>query len=143
MTTADRHRAPPARRNRPSRARRTTTPRRPSRSAVRRLRFLGETPAALEEIWFDARHAENLDVESINESMHLFYRQNLGFWIARVEDRVSVAHCPDFAPPDGPFKPGAPLGHVERISWSNADTVEEYSRNWFDPAAVAYVARWV
>ncbi|RNC93739.1 MAG: GntR family transcriptional regulator [Oricola sp.] len=110
---------------------------------VRRLRFLGETPAALEEIWFDARHAANLDVESINESMHLFYRQNLGFWIARVEDRVSVASCPDFAPPDSPFRQGAQLGHVERISWGNAGTIEEYSRNWFDPDTVAYVARWV
>jgi GntR family transcriptional regulator len=109
---------------------------------VRRLRFLGETPAALEEIWFDARHATSLDIDSINESMHLFYRQNLGFWIARVEDRVSAAPCPDFAPPGIPFRPGAPLGHVERISWGNAGTVEEYSRNWFDPDTVAYVARW-
>lgn len=109
---------------------------------VRRLRFLGETPAALEEIWFDARHVKRLDIDSINESMHLFYRQNLGFWITRVEDRVSAATCPDFAPPGSPFRPGAPLGHVERISWGNAGTVEEYSRNWFDPDTVAYVARW-
>jgi GntR family transcriptional regulator len=109
---------------------------------VRRLRFLGKTPAALEEIWFDARHAQSLDIESMPEAMHLFYRQNLNFWIARVEDAVSVSPCPDFAPSDGPFTQGTPLGYVERVSWGNADTVEEFSRNWFDPSTVAYVARW-
>lgn len=109
---------------------------------VRRLRFLGETPAAVEEIWFDARHAPSLDIDSIAESMHLFYRQNLGFWIARVEDRVAVDPCPGFAPSISPFKPGEPFGFVERTSWGNADTVEEYSRNWFDPESVSYVARW-
>ena len=109
---------------------------------VRRLRYLGKTPAALEEIWFDARHAENIDIESMPEAMHLFYRQDLNFWISRVEDSVSAAPCPDFAPSDSPFREGMPLGYVERISWGNADTVEEFSRNWFDPQTVAYVARW-
>lgn len=109
---------------------------------IRRLRHLGHKPAAVEEIWFDARHAPALKAADIPESLHLFYRQSLGFWIARVEDRVSVSPCPGFAPADGPFTPGTPLGHVERISWGNADTIEEYSRNWFDPAVVAYVARW-
>lgn len=110
---------------------------------VRRLRFLGDTPAALEEIWFDARHAPCLSIDSITESMHLFYRENLGFWIARVEDRVAIDPCPGFGPGCLPFTPGQPLGHVERISWGNTDTVEEYSRNWFDPETVAYIARWV
>ena len=110
---------------------------------VRRLRYLGGTPAALEEIWFDARHAPSLDIDSIDESMHLFYREKLGFWITRVEDQVSVSPCPDFGPADTPFRPGAPFGYVERVSWAQAGTVEEFSRNWFDPETVAYVARWV
>jgi len=110
---------------------------------IRRLRHLGDAPAAVEEIWFDVRHAPSLDAADIPESLHLFYREALGFWIARVEDRVSVAPCPDFAPEGLPFGPGDPLGRVERISWGNADTIEEYSRNWFDPATVAYVARWM
>lgn len=110
---------------------------------VRRLRHLGGVPAALEEIWFDARHAPALKIGDIAESMHLFYRETLGFWIARVEDKVSVATCPDFAPPATPFTPGRALGHVERVSWGNADTVEEYSRNWFDPETVCYAARWL
>ena len=110
---------------------------------VRRLRYLGGIPAAVEEIWFDRRHAPDLQIDSILESMYLFYRENLGFWISRVEDRISVSPCPGFAPADSPFRPGAPLGHVERISWGNAGTIEEYSRNWFDPETVRYVARWV
>ncbi|MEQ8401654.1 MAG: GntR family transcriptional regulator [Roseitalea porphyridii] len=110
---------------------------------IRRLRYLGDAPAAVEEIWFDVRHAPSLDAADIPESLHLFYREALGFWIARVEDRVSVSPCPDFAPQGLPFRAGDPLGRVERISWGNADTIEEYSRNWFDPATVAYVARWM
>ncbi|WP_306118612.1 MULTISPECIES: GntR family transcriptional regulator [unclassified Roseitalea] len=109
---------------------------------VRRLRRLGGVPAALEEIWFDARHAPRLQVESIAESMHLFYKEKLGFWITRVEDRITMAPCPDFGPPGTPFIAGAPLGRVTRISWSNANTIEEYSQNWYDPATVDYVARW-
>ena len=110
---------------------------------VRRLRHLGKVPAAVEEIWFDARHVDALDIESMPEAMHLFYKENLNFWIARVEDRVSVSPCPDFAPADSPFTPGQPLGYVERVSWCNFDTIEEYSRNWFDPETVAYFGRWV
>lgn len=110
---------------------------------IRRLRRLGGVPAAVEEIWFDARHAPNLRRQDIAESLHFFYREKLGFWIARVEDKISVSPCPDFAPADSPFKPGTPLGHVERISWDNADRIEEYSRNWFDPETVCYAARWM
>lgn len=110
---------------------------------VRRLRRLGGKPAALEEIWFDARHAPGLRREEMAESLHLFYRERLGFWIARVEDKVSVAPCPDFAPAGTAFAPGRALGFVERVSWDNSDRVEEYSRNWFDPDTVCYAARWV
>ncbi len=110
---------------------------------VRRMRRLGGVPAALEEIWFDARHATKLKTGDIPESMHLFYRERLGFWIARVEDRVSVSPCPDFAPEGSGFTPGTAFGFVERVSWGNSDTVEEYSRNWFDPSAVCYAARWI
>ncbi|MDZ7823699.1 MAG: GntR family transcriptional regulator [Ahrensia sp.] len=110
---------------------------------VRRLRHLGDVPAALEEIWFDARHISSLDIDSIPEAMHLFYRQKLNFWIARVEDEVSVAPCPDFAPANSVFEQSTPLGYIERISWGNGNTIEEFSRNWFDPKTVAYVARWL
>lgn len=110
---------------------------------VRRLRFLGSVPAALEEIWFDTRHAPSLQSDSIGQSMHLFYKEKLGFWIARVEDRVTVAPSPGFGPDGTPFKPGMTFGYVERVSWGQNGTVEEFSRNWFDPETTRYVARWV
>ena len=109
---------------------------------VRRLRYLGDTPAALEEIWFDARHVDGLSIDSLGDSMHLFYKEKLSFWVARVEDRVSASPCPSFFD-DQPFDPGAPFGFVERISWDQAEVIEEYSRNWYDPETVAYVGRWV
>ena len=109
---------------------------------VRRLRYLGETPAALEEIWFDARHVDGLSIDSLGDSMHLFYKEKLSFWVARVEDRVSASPCPAFVD-DQPFEPGTPFGFVERISWDQAEVIEEYSRNWYDPETVAYVGRWV
>jgi GntR family transcriptional regulator len=110
---------------------------------VRRMRHLGGVTAALEEIWFDGRHATDLSADNIAESMHLFYREQLGFWIARVEDKVSVAPCPNFAPEGGHFSKGEPLGYVERVSWGNSGEIEEFSRNWFDPETVCYAARWV
>lgn len=110
---------------------------------VRRLRHLGDTPAALEEIYFDTRHAGRLQIDSIDESMYLFYREKLGFWIAGIEDKVGVAPCPDFAPAGSCFTQRAALGYVERISWGNGGTVEEFSRNWFDAETVNYVGRWV
>jgi len=108
---------------------------------VRRLRYLGDTPAALEEIWFDARHVDGLSIDSLGDSMHLFYKEKLSFWVARVEDRVSASPCPAFVD-DQPFEPGTPFGFVERISWDQAEVIEEYSRNWYDPETVAYVGRW-
>ena len=109
---------------------------------VRRLRFLDGSAAALEEIWFDARHAGQLSPRDIAESMYLFYRETLGFTIARTEDKVSVAPCPDFAPDGGHFRHGAMLGYIERRSWGDTGLIEEFSRNWFDPEVACYAARW-
>lgn len=110
---------------------------------VRRLRYLGDIPAALEEIYFDTRHIGRLEIDEINESMYLFYREKLGLWISGIEDKVGVAPCPDFTPPGSVFKDRPALGYVERISMSNADAVEEFSRNWYDAETVSYVGRWV
>ena len=109
---------------------------------VRRLRYLGGTAAALEEIWFDGRHAERLAPGDITESLYLFYRDTFGFSIGHIEDKVSIAPCPDFAPAGGHFTPGETLGYVERLSWSEDGALEEFSRNWFDPETVCYAARW-
>ncbi len=58
----------------------------------------------------------------------------------RVEDRVGVDACPDWAPGFAP-RAGAACGHVERLSWAQDGARAEYSRTWFDPAVARYVAR--
>ena len=37
-----------------------------------------------------ARYAERIAAGDLSESLYLFYRERLGLWIARAEDRVGV-----------------------------------------------------
>jgi GntR family transcriptional regulator len=108
---------------------------------IRRLRFLSGQPAAVEEIWLDGSYAPRLTAAELSESLYLYYRTRLGLWIARAEDRVDVQPVPDWAPPLFPRPPGAPVGHVVRISWAQDGARAEVSRTWFDDHAVRYVAR--
>lgn len=108
---------------------------------IRRLRRLSGRPAALEEIWLDGARAETVRAEDLSESLYLFYRKHLGLWIARAEDRVGVAEVPGWTRPDFPLPPGTPAGYVERLSRDADGETVEYSRTWYDPAHVAYVAR--
>lgn len=108
---------------------------------IRRLRYLGDTPAALEEIWFDAARAPRLEAAELSESLYLFYRDRLGLNIARAEDRVGVGAVPDWAPAQFPLAPGAVCGEVVRASDDAAGRRAEASRTWFDPATTRYVSR--
>lgn len=108
---------------------------------IRRLRYLGDTPAALEEIWFDAARAPELDPAELSESLYLFYRDRLGLTVARAEDRVGVGAVPDWAPAQFPLAPGAVCGEVVRASDDAAGRRAEASRTWFDPATTRYVSR--
>jgi GntR family transcriptional regulator len=38
-------------------------------------------------------------------------------------------------------KAGAPLGWIERISWSGDEVIEEVSHTWYDPEVCHYVSR--
>ena len=109
---------------------------------LRRLRFLNGLPVALEEIWFDARHAPGLQPQALSEALYQFYQQQLGFWIARVEDRVGIGPVPDWT--RSPFGPaaGQTCGRIERWSWAGSGHLEEYSNTWFDATLARYVARW-
>jgi GntR family transcriptional regulator len=109
---------------------------------VRRLRWLNETPAALEEIWFDARHRKNLKPADLSEALYLFYKESLGFWIARVDDQVTVGAVPGWCPPEFALQSGQACGTIRRKSWSGADQIEELSTTWFNPAVAHYAARW-
>ncbi|MBO6716423.1 MAG: GntR family transcriptional regulator [Rhizobiaceae bacterium] len=108
---------------------------------IRRLRYLGGKPAAVEEIWLDGSYAGTIVEEQLSESLYLFYRKALGFWIARAEDRVGVAEVPAWAPAQFGVAAGAPAGFIERIAWAQDGASAEFSRTWFDHKAARYVAR--
>ncbi len=110
---------------------------------IRRLRYLNNTGAALEEIWLDSSYARApLTVETMTDSLYQLYKDRLGFWIGRVEDNLSVSPRPSWAPAD--FSPNAPesWGYVERRSWDQHGQQAEYSKTWFDCDTTRYVARW-
>jgi len=107
----------------------------------RRLRMIGEVAAALEEIWLDASYAQSINRAALSDSMYLFYKEQLGFWITRAEDHVSVATKPDWAPDHWPPSPTSCFGYVERLSRDQRGQLAEYSRTWFDPSTVRFVSR--
>ena len=62
----------------------------------RRLRFLDNIPVAIEEIWLDGAAAGNINPARVSQSLYRFYREELGLWITRTEDRVTLARLPDW-----------------------------------------------
>jgi DNA-binding GntR family transcriptional regulator len=109
---------------------------------LRRLRYLNDVPVALEEIWFDARHRDDLRIEQLDEALYHFYETELGFWIARAEDRLQGGTVPDWAPAEFSLRPGQACCKIERQAWSSGGTLEEFSSTWVDTRVAHYVARW-
>lgn len=108
---------------------------------VRRLRFLSQTPVALEEIWFSGARCTELRADELGDSMYLFYQQRFQLWIARVEDHISAAPAPAWAVPPCGLEPGDAAGFIERLSWTAGNAVAEFSQTWFDPAVCRYTSR--
>ncbi len=109
-------------------------------SRVRRMRYLNDTIIAVEEIWLD-ESAGTIDRNLLSDSLYRYYQQQLGFWITRAEDRVSVGSVPDWTP-EGFTKPaGQTAGYIERFSWSEKADPVEFSKTWFDPDRATYVQR--
>lgn len=113
----------------------------PDAHRIRRLRRLNGTPAVLEEIWLDGSYADHIAPRDLSESLYLFYRETLGLWITRAEDRVGLAPVPDWAP--GTFAPraGTACLMVTRVSRGQDGRLAEASRSWIDTDTAAYVAR--
>lgn len=107
----------------------------------RRLRMLGNVPAAIEEIWLDGSYATSIDKEALSDSLYMFYKEQLGFWITRTEDRVGVATTPEWGPSEWPPSRVSHCGFVERHSRDQKGKLAEYSRTWFDPTTVHFVSR--
>lgn len=107
---------------------------------IRRLRYLDDIVIAVEEIWLDG-DAGRVDPAKLSESLYHYYQKQLGFWIRRAEDRVSVGVVPDWAPDDFGKPAGTTVGYIERLSWSQERTPVEFSRTWFDPDQSIYIQR--
>ena len=105
----------------------------------RRLRYLDKVVAALEEIWLDGSVVPRIDPASVSQSLYKFYREQLGLWIVRAEDWVSLAAVPDWRDARFPIVAGKQAGFIERFGFSQEGIKVEYSRNWFDPQTVRYV----
>ncbi|MGB3279198.1 MAG: GntR family transcriptional regulator [Pseudorhodobacter sp.] len=108
---------------------------------IRRLRFLSGKVAAVEEIWLDGSYAEKIAKSDLSESLYLYYREKLGLWIARAEDRVGQGPCPAWAPPEFSHAAGALLPLITRVSWGQDGRRAEASWTWYDPDVAQYVAR--
>lgn len=107
---------------------------------IRRLRTLNDTIMAVEEIWLDA-DAGLISNTTMSESLYATYRKELGLWIQRAEDRVSLGSVPGWAPAAYAPRPGQTVGYIERLSWADSADAIEFSRTWFDPARAVYVQR--
>jgi GntR family transcriptional regulator len=107
---------------------------------VRRLRYLNNVPIALEEIYFDTRHHPSLKQNDLGEALYLFYQTQLGFWIARAQDSLSIGQVPDWAHPTFGMAAQSACGYIERSSYASNDALEEFSRTWFNPKLAHYIA---
>jgi len=107
----------------------------------RRLRYLNDTHAAVEEIWLDGRYGEQINQDELGHSLYQFYREHLDCRITRTEDRVSVDTLPSWTPTD--FHPQLEdhWGFIERISRDQNGLIAEYSHTWFNPEQIRFVAR--
>lgn len=109
---------------------------------IRRLRRLNQTAIAVEEIWLDGA-AGTIDPARLGDSLYLYYKSHLGFWITRAEDRVTMDAVPSWAPEAFEIRPGAPTGYIERLSWAQGPVPVEFSRTWFDTTRAHYVQRLI
>ncbi|MBO6895557.1 MAG: GntR family transcriptional regulator [Roseibium sp.] len=107
---------------------------------IRRLRYLNDIIIAVEEIWLDG-DSGTVKKEMLSESLYRYYQKNLGFWIVRAEDRVTIDEVPSWAPDVFSKQPGTVTGYIERFSWADRPKPVEFSRTWFDTDRAHYVQR--
>ena len=108
---------------------------------IRRVRRLSGLASAMEEIWLDGRWAKTIRAEDLSESLYYYYQRSLGLLIARVEDRVGLAPLPVWSLSEIGMRKGEVAGFVERFGRAGDGEIVEYSRTWFNPDRVRYVAR--
>jgi len=106
---------------------------------MRRLRMLDGIPAVAEEIWLDASYAEPLTDPP--QALYQYYREALGLWITRAEDRLSTDRVPDWVPGRFGLASGTPTLMAERTSFASDGVAAEISHSWVNTDVARYVAR--
>ncbi|MEJ6388892.1 GntR family transcriptional regulator [Gymnodinialimonas ulvae] len=110
---------------------------------IRRLRFLSDTPVAVEEIWLDARWLDKgaLTPKTVSESLYRSYEDRLGLKIDAAEDVIRMGPLPDWAPAEFGAAPGQNLPLIERRAFDQGAQPAEASWTWYDPTRAQYFAR--
>ena len=96
----------------------------------------------MEEIWLDGTWASSVDAEILPDSLYHYYNKSLGLLIGRIEDSVGIGNMPRWTLPETGKVPGDLVGCVERMSRATNGEIVEFSRTWFNPDRVRYVARF-
>jgi GntR family transcriptional regulator len=106
---------------------------------IRRMRYLNDIPAVLEEIWLDANHAKHITPADLNEALYVYYRKSLDLWITRAEDRIGLQPKPTWCPKYLHLDDITVC--VERLSFDQRDQPVEFSKSWINSNVAQYVAR--
>ena len=106
---------------------------------IRRMRYLNDIPAVLEEIWLDADHANKITPADLNEALYVYYRKSLNIWITRVEDRIGIDEKPNWCPKTLALPVNAVCVH--RLGFNQFDQPVEFSKSWINSKVAQYVAR--
>ena len=113
----------------------------PDGHRIRRLRRLNGIPAVLEEIWLDGAYVGEIDTVALRESLYLYYRESLGLWITKAEDRLDVDAVPGWAPAAFGKPAGTACMRATRLSYGPEGEAAEASWNWINTDVARYVAR--
>ncbi|NQZ31773.1 MAG: GntR family transcriptional regulator [Oceanospirillaceae bacterium] len=109
---------------------------------IKRLRYLNNIPVAVEQIWIDHRHCDQLSSELLHESLYMHYREEFDFWITSVEDQISCEGIPQWGAKALKITQDTLMPVVQRKSRSNKNQLEEFSRTWYLSDQCRYFARW-
>jgi len=113
----------------------------PNGFRFRRLRFMDDVPAAMEEIWLDGAVTATVDEAAVSESLYHYYSEVLGLVITAAEDRINLVPAPDWTDTRFGLRPGEIAGYIERTGRIRQGETVEFSRSWFDPNQINYVSR--
>lgn len=108
---------------------------------IRRIRYLDDTVAALEEVWLDDRYTKLIEAPDLLDSLYYYYKQTFGLVISEVRDSVGVSAVPDWHPASFGLNAGDAAGYVERHGFDQQGEAAEYSRTWFDHNVARYTNR--